>query len=56
MPEPKKADHTTAKRQRDYYARMKKAGYKKFTCWVPADRIAELQAFVKNLKKDEPKT
>jgi hypothetical protein len=41
---------TNDEKQRDYYERMKAAGMKKVSVYVPADKVAELRAFAAKLR------
>ena len=38
-------------RQKDYYERMKSAGMKKVSVYVPAKDVAKLQEYAANLRK-----
>tara|TARA_R110000823_G_scaffold314708_1_gene444426 strand:- start:28 stop:177 length:150 start_codon:yes stop_codon:yes gene_type:complete len=44
---------TNDEKQRDYYERMKAAGMKKVSVYVPADKVTELRAFAATLRAVE---
>ena len=44
------AAKSNSEKQRDHYERMKAAGMKKVSVYVPADKVAELRAFAAKLR------
>ena len=46
---------TNAERQREFYARMKAAGFKKVPVWVPANRVKDIHKVAEEMRREVEK-